>query len=182
MSLFDKYDQVNARHDRLVAAGRDPFNICMDRIVSATEAIVDGHEVILVGTNNYLGLTFDPDCIESTVAAIRREGTGTTGSRIANGTYSSHRMLEQEIAGFLGRRSAQVKRPGGDYGRSQPAALYHAVVLAKPSSRPTAGRQEMQSPSNPVRHTQSGCAISLTLPCDSKIGRASCRERVCKYV
>src|SRR3546814_10713838 len=76
MSLFDKYDQVNARHDRLVAAGRDPFNICMDRIVSATESIVDGHEVILVGTNNYLGLTFDPDCIESTVAAIRREGTG----------------------------------------------------------------------------------------------------------
>src|SRR3546814_7419222 len=82
MSLFDKYDQVNARHDRLVAAGRDPFNICMDRIVSATGAIVDGHEVILVGTNNYLGLTFDPDCIESTVAAIRRESTGTTGSRI----------------------------------------------------------------------------------------------------
>src|SRR3546814_11920597 len=77
MSLFDKYDQVNARHDRLVAAGRDPFNICMDRIVSATAAIVDGHEVILVGTNNYLGLTFDPDCIESTVAAIRRAGTGT---------------------------------------------------------------------------------------------------------
>src|SRR3546814_9496419 len=69
MSLFDKYDQVNARHDRLVAAGRDPFNICMDRIVSATEAIVDGHEVILVGTNNYLGLTFDPDCIESTRSA-----------------------------------------------------------------------------------------------------------------
>ncbi|MPZ09812.1 MAG: aminotransferase class I/II-fold pyridoxal phosphate-dependent enzyme [Kiloniellaceae bacterium] len=108
MSLFDKYNQVNARHDRLVAAGRDPFNVCMDRIVSATEAIVDGREVILVGTNNYLGLTFDPDCIESTVEAIRREGTGTTGSRIANGTYASHRALEQEIAAFLGRRSAMV--------------------------------------------------------------------------
>ena len=108
MSLFDKYDQVAARHDRLLAAGRDPFNICMDRIVSATEAIVDGKEVILVGTNNYLGLTFDADCIESTVEAIRREGTGTTGSRIANGTYSSHRALEQDIADFLGRRAAMV--------------------------------------------------------------------------
>src|SRR3546814_17594449 len=96
MSLFDKYDQVNARHDRLVAAGRDPFNICMDRIVSATEAIVDGHEVILVGTNNYLGLTFDPDCIDSTVAAIRRDGTGTTASRIATGTHSHHRLPDQE--------------------------------------------------------------------------------------
>src|SRR3546814_2549238 len=50
----------------------------------------------------------DLDCIESTVAALRREGTGTTGSRIANGTYSSHRALENEIAGFLGRRSAMV--------------------------------------------------------------------------
>ena len=41
MSLFDKYDQVAARHNRLLAAGRDPFNMCMDRIVSATEAIVE---------------------------------------------------------------------------------------------------------------------------------------------
>src|SRR3546814_11936920 len=48
------------------------------------------------------------DVCSSDLAAIRREGTGTTGSRIANGTYSSHRMLEQEIAGFLGRRSAMV--------------------------------------------------------------------------
>ncbi|WP_340118170.1 aminotransferase class I/II-fold pyridoxal phosphate-dependent enzyme [Pelagibius sp. 7325] len=108
MSLFDKYNQVNARHDRLIAAGRDPFNICMDRIVSATEAIIDGREVILVGTNNYLGLTFDSDCVEATVEAVRREGTGTTGSRIANGTYSSHRDLEQDIAGFLGRKAAMV--------------------------------------------------------------------------
>ncbi len=108
MSLFDKYDQVAARHDRLLAAGRDPFNMCMDRIVSATEAIVDGRETILVGTNNYLGLTFDPDCIEATVEAVRQQGTGTTGSRIANGTYSSHRQLEQAIAAFLGRSAAMV--------------------------------------------------------------------------
>ncbi|MEQ9609168.1 MAG: aminotransferase class I/II-fold pyridoxal phosphate-dependent enzyme [Kiloniellaceae bacterium] len=108
MSLFDKYNQVNARHDRLIAAGRDPFNICMDRIVSATEAIIDGREVILVGTNNYLGLTFDPDCVEATVEAVRREGTGTTGSRIANGTYSSHRDLELDIGSFLGRKAAMV--------------------------------------------------------------------------
>jgi 8-amino-7-oxononanoate synthase len=108
MSLFDKYDQVAARHDHLLAAGRDPFNICMDRIVSATEAIIEGREVILVGTNNYLGLTFDPDCIEATVEAIRHQGTGTTGSRIANGTYASHRELESQIAAFLGRRTAMV--------------------------------------------------------------------------
>jgi len=112
MSLLDKYDQVAQRHNSLVAAGRDPFDICMDRIISATEAIVDGREIILVGTNNYLGLTFEPGTIEAAVNAIKREGTGTTGSRIANGTYSSHRALEREIADFLGRRSAMVFSTG----------------------------------------------------------------------
>src|SRR3546814_11879792 len=94
MSLFDKYNQVSARHDRLVAAGRDPFNICMDRIVSATEAIVDGREVILVGTNNYLGMNFDHDCIESTVAELRRESNDTTGQPSANGPYRHYRARE----------------------------------------------------------------------------------------
>ncbi|NIA71490.1 aminotransferase class I/II-fold pyridoxal phosphate-dependent enzyme [Pelagibius litoralis] len=108
MSLLDKYDQVSARHKRLLALGRDPFDVCMDRIVSATEAIIGGRDVILVGTNNYLGLTFDPDCIAAAADALAREGTGTTGSRIANGTYASHRELEEEIAAFLGRRSAMV--------------------------------------------------------------------------
>ena len=63
---------------------------------------------ILVGTNNYLGLTLDPECMEAAVAAIREHGTGTTGSRIANGTYAIHRGLEREIAAFMRRRSALV--------------------------------------------------------------------------
>ena len=86
----------------------DPFGVCMDRVVSATEAIVGGKEVILVGTNNYLGLTFDPESVEATAEAVRTYGTGTTGSRIANGTYASHKALEQEIADFLGRKSAMI--------------------------------------------------------------------------
>ena len=112
MSLLDKYDHVAQRRDRFLAFGRDPFNIRMDRIISATEAIIEGREVILVGTNNYLGLTFEPDTIDATVSAIKNEGTGTTGSRIANGTYSGHQELEREIAEFLGRRSAMVFSTG----------------------------------------------------------------------
>ncbi len=108
MSLLEKYDGIAARHSRLLEAGRDPFAIRMDRIVSATEAVIDGRDVILAGTNNYLGLTFDPECLTAASDAIAQEGTGTTGSRIANGTYSSHRALEQEIAEFLGRDSALV--------------------------------------------------------------------------
>src|SRR3546814_11268918 len=120
MSLFDKYNQVSARHDRLVAAGRDPFNICMDRIVSATEAIVDGREVILVGPHHSPGLTFDPDCIDSTVAQLPRERHGPTGSRLATGPCSSHRAIVTEIAGFL-VRDAPIKFTTGHH--STPAAL-----------------------------------------------------------
>ncbi|HMB77725.1 MAG TPA: pyridoxal phosphate-dependent aminotransferase family protein [Kiloniellaceae bacterium] len=101
MDILDKYDGIAERHDQLLAKGADPFNVCMDRIVSATEAIVDGKPVILFGTNNYLGLTFDPDCIEAAADSIRSQGTGTTGSRIANGTYGSHKALEAEMAAFF---------------------------------------------------------------------------------
>jgi 8-amino-7-oxononanoate synthase len=108
MDLFDKYDHIAERREALLEAGTDPFAVRMDRVISPTEAMVGGKEVILVGTNNYLGLTFDPACIEATVNAVRSHGTGTTGSRIANGTYASHRVLESEIAAFLERRACIV--------------------------------------------------------------------------
>jgi 8-amino-7-oxononanoate synthase len=84
----------------------------MDRILSATEALINGRKTILAGTNNYLGLTFDQACIDASVAATREQGTGTTGSRIANGTYALHRKLEDEIAAFLKKRCALVFSTG----------------------------------------------------------------------
>ncbi|MCO6416025.1 pyridoxal phosphate-dependent aminotransferase family protein [Siccirubricoccus sp. KC 17139] len=94
------------------AAGRNPFGVTFDSILSATEAILDGKRVLLLGTNNYLGLTFDQDCIDSAVTATMAHGTGTTGSRIANGTYGGHAALEQRLARFLGRRHAMVFTTG----------------------------------------------------------------------
>ena len=108
MDLFDKYALVAGRHGKVLQAGADPFGVCLDKVLSGTEARINGRDTILVGTNNYLGLTFDPDCMASAVAAIRQHGTGTTGSRIANGTYGIHRELEAEIARFLHRRSAMI--------------------------------------------------------------------------
>ena len=74
--------------------------------------MLDGRRVLLLGTNNYLGLTFDRDCIAAAVAATEAEGTGTTGSRIANGSYGGHEALERRLAAFLGRRSAMVFTTG----------------------------------------------------------------------
>jgi 8-amino-7-oxononanoate synthase len=108
MDLFDKYALVAGRHSKLLQAGADPFGVCLDELTSATEARINGRDTILVGTNNYLGLTFEPECIAAAEAAVRAYGTGTTGSRIANGTYGLHRALEAEIARFLNRRSAMI--------------------------------------------------------------------------
>jgi len=108
MDLFDKYALVAGRHSKLLQAGADPFGVCLDELTSATEARINGRDTILVGTNNYLGLTFEPECMAAAEAAVRAYGTGTTGSRIANGTYGLHRELEAEIARFLKRRSAMI--------------------------------------------------------------------------
>lgn len=110
--LFDKFDALDETRERLLGAGVNPFHVRMDRVKSATEAVIDGRDVILFGTNNYLGLTFDPTCMEAARSAIAHEGTGTTGSRIANGTYAIHQDLEAALAAFFKRRSAMVFSTG----------------------------------------------------------------------
>jgi 8-amino-7-oxononanoate synthase len=112
MDIFDKYDTIIGRHDQVLQAGTDPFAVRVEQMISATEALVAGRRTILLGTNNYLGLTFDPDCIEASVDAVRSSGTGTTGSRIANGSYALHQELEHELAAFLQRRSCMVFTTG----------------------------------------------------------------------
>jgi 8-amino-7-oxononanoate synthase len=108
MDLFDKHALIDGRHGKVLELGADPFGVCLEKLLSATEARINGRDTILAGTNNYLGLTFDRDCMAAAVTAIRDHGTGTTGSRIANGTYDIHRELEGEIARFLKRRSAMI--------------------------------------------------------------------------
>ena len=106
MSLFSKFEELANRSQQLAETGARPFNVVVDQVISATEAIVNDRHTILAGTNNYLGLTFDPECISAAREAVQKEGTGTTGSRVANGTFASHVALEAELADFFGRRSA----------------------------------------------------------------------------
>lgn len=113
MGLFSKLESAAAvRRDVVAAGGLVPFGVTVERILSPTEGIVAGRRVILGGTNNYLGLTFDADCIEAGVAALRSEGTGTTGSRMANGSYADHLALEHELADFYGWPDAIVFSTG----------------------------------------------------------------------
>ena len=108
MDIFDKYAGIEERHRALLGIGGDPFGVKVDRILSATEALIDGRHTILIGTNNYLGLTFDPACVAAAKEALETDGTGTTGSRIANGTYDRHTSLEAAFARFFDRQKAIV--------------------------------------------------------------------------
>ena len=112
MTLFDKFQPILAARQTIMQSGVDPFNLVVQRILSPTEAIVNGRRTILAGTNNYLGLTFDPRCIKSAREALEQQGTGTTGSRMANGSFEGHLALERELAAFYGCSSAIVFSTG----------------------------------------------------------------------
>ncbi len=112
MALFDKFQQAAATRDLLTALPVNPTDIVIEQVLSATEAVVRGKPTIMAGTNNYLGLTFDPECIAAGQRALAEAGTGTTGSRMANGTYQAHLDLERELAAFFGVPYAMVFSTG----------------------------------------------------------------------
>jgi len=88
--LLAKFDGLIGEREALLATGvRDPFAIVMDKVLSPTEAIISGRQTILLGTYNYMGMTFDPDVIAAGKKALDEFGSGTTGSRVLNGTYQT---------------------------------------------------------------------------------------------
>jgi 8-amino-7-oxononanoate synthase len=112
MSLFDKFQPLIDIRAELARIGVMPFGAVTEKILSPTEGIVNGHRVILAGTNNYLGLTFEPECIAAAQQALAEQGTGTTGSRMANGTFAGHIELERELAAFFDKRHSIVFSTG----------------------------------------------------------------------
>ncbi len=112
MSLFDKYAPLQARVDVMMKIGKDALGVQFDDIISTTRGRIGNREILLAGTNNYLGLTFDEDCMSAAKNAVDNHGTGTTGSRIANGTYSEHIDLEKALADHLGMPSCIVFTTG----------------------------------------------------------------------
>jgi 8-amino-7-oxononanoate synthase len=112
MTILAKHSASKLAYDTLREHGVDPLNVRFDSVLSPTEGMLNGRRTILLGTNNYLGLTFDADCIEKAVEATRSQGTGTTGSRVANGNYDGHMLLEEALADFYGRQHAMVFSTG----------------------------------------------------------------------
>jgi 8-amino-7-oxononanoate synthase len=111
--LLSKFDGIIAERAALAAAGgRDPFAIVMDEVKSPTLAVIKGKDTILLGTYNYMGMTFDPDVIAAGKQALDEFGSGTTGSRVLNGTYQGHQACEDALKDFYGTSSAMVFSTG----------------------------------------------------------------------
>ena len=103
MTLLDKFAvQRSLQGSLLQMGGVAPIATPMDDIHSSTSGDINGRRMILAGTNNYLGLTYNSACRRAAVDAIERHGTGTTGSRMASGNYAEHRALERELAEAVG--------------------------------------------------------------------------------
>ncbi len=88
-----------------------PFFIPLDH-TEGTEVDIQGRRLIMLGSNNYLGLTTHPEVIEAAEEATRRFGTSCTGSRFLNGTLALHEDLERRLAAFLGKERALVFSTG----------------------------------------------------------------------
>jgi len=111
--LFSKFDALIAERRALLDTGvRDPFSIVMDKVLSPTRAIIQGRETILLGTYNYMGMTFDPDVVAAGKQALDEFGSGTTGSRVLNGTYQGHKACEDALKDFYGTDHAIVFSTG----------------------------------------------------------------------
>jgi 8-amino-7-oxononanoate synthase len=111
--LLSKFDGIIAERQALLDTGvRDPFAIVMEKVLSPTEAIIQGKRTILLGTYNYMGMTFDPDVVAAGKKALDEFGSGTTGSRVLNGTYQGHKECEDALKEFYGTDHAIVFSTG----------------------------------------------------------------------
>jgi 8-amino-7-oxononanoate synthase len=110
MDIFEKcYSYTTAKE--IMASGYYPYFIPLTEN-EGTEAVFQGHRLIMCGSNNYLGLTTHPKVRQAAQEAIQRFGTSCTGSRFLNGTIELHETLEHELAEWVGKQAALVFSTG----------------------------------------------------------------------
>lgn len=110
VALFDKCRSFTAARE-LQAAGLYPYF----KPITASEdtvVVVEGKQRIMLGSNNYLGLTHHPKVLEAAARALHRYGSGCTGSRFLNGSLDLHEQLEGALAEFLGKEMCLVFSTG----------------------------------------------------------------------
>lgn len=110
MDIFEKcrsYTEARTAQQ----AGLYPYFLPLED-TEGTEVVIGGRRVLMIGSNNYLGLTTDPRVRHASIEAVRRYGTSCTGSRFLNGTLALHQEAEQRLAAFVGKPAALVFSTG----------------------------------------------------------------------
>lgn len=104
MDIFEKC-KLHPLVDEMKAKGLYPY---FQEITSKqhSEVTINGRRTIMLGSNNYLGLTSDERIINAGIEAMRQYGSGCSGSRFLNGTLALHTMLESRLADFFGKQAA----------------------------------------------------------------------------
>lgn len=111
--LLSKFDGMIQLRESILATGvEDPYALVMEKVLSPTRAICNGRDTILLGTYNYMGMTFDPDVLDAGKTALADYGSGTTGSRVLNGTYQGHKECEDALCEFYAMDHAMVFSTG----------------------------------------------------------------------
>ncbi len=103
MDIFDKCSHFTAAREAREAGIYPYFHALESR--QDTEVVMEGKRRIMLGSNNYLGLTTNPEVMEAGIRAIEQFGSGCSGSRFLNGTLALHLELEAELADFLGKEA-----------------------------------------------------------------------------
>jgi 8-amino-7-oxononanoate synthase len=102
---------TSARAREAIAQGWYPYFKAIDSGAD-TEVYIHGHKLIMIGSNNYLGLTQDPRVKKAAIDAIEKFGSGCTGSRFLNGTLTIHEELEEKLAEFMNMEAVLVFSTG----------------------------------------------------------------------
>jgi 8-amino-7-oxononanoate synthase len=112
--MSDVFEKCQSWKDYRIAkaTGLYPYYRAIEESYGATEVQIEGRRIIMVGSNNYLGLSADPRVKEAAIKAVERYGTTCSGSRLLNGTLALHEELEQRLAKFLNREAAVVISTG----------------------------------------------------------------------
>ena len=110
MDLFEKCKEFTRAREAM-DAGYYPYFIPLDQ-TEGTEVVIDGKRLIMIGSNNYLGLTTHPKVRQAAIDAIREYGTSCTGSRFLNGNLKMHKELEARLAAYVQKEAALVFSTG----------------------------------------------------------------------
>jgi 8-amino-7-oxononanoate synthase len=112
MDLLDKLRAIERRQAKFADGSAMPGLTVIERVLGPCEVVVGGRPTLMFGSNNYLGLTQHPEVVEASRRAVVEYGTGTTGSRTANGTLAIHEELERQLADWFGKRHAIIFSTG----------------------------------------------------------------------